>query len=167
MSSGHSSCQAIRVVSTDEAASALRDLLHAYVATWYDSDSEWPDEDRELVSQAPLGFRPPDGQAWLAYVGAEPVGCVLLRGVDSAQAEILKLFVLEEFRNRGLARQLMTTALGHASQNGYCVAILSVASDRVPALSLYYQLGFTASVAPSPPGMISLRYPLQAAPAAD
>ena len=54
---------------------------------------------------------------------------------------IYELFVLEEFRGNGIAKQLMETGIEHLKQGGYSEVRLSVYAGN-QAIKLYEKLGF-------------------------
>ncbi|MFC0298472.1 GNAT family N-acetyltransferase [Geobacillus jurassicus] len=54
---------------------------------------------------------------------------------------IYELFVLEEFRGKGIAKQLIKTGIEHLKQDGYSEVRLSVYAGN-PAIKLYETLGF-------------------------
>lgn len=157
MIDGNQPTRVIRAVDTEQDVRSLRELLRDYVTSWHESEQDWPPEDRELVAQAPQGFTPPRGGAWVALEEQEPVGCVLLKRLDDSRAEILKLFVRQIARQRGLGQQLMMTALDYACRIGCSEAVLSVAHDRAAARALYRRMGFVEFDASSPLGMVSMR----------
>ena len=59
--------------------------------------------------------------------------------------QIFNLSVSPEYRGKGIARQLMTTALDHAKQAGIEQAYLSCLSSNIPAQKLYESMGFNLS----------------------
>jgi len=56
--------------------------------------------------------------------------------------EVLTIGVTPAARQQGVARALMTAALGAARQSGAEAAFLEVAEDNAPAAALYAGLGF-------------------------
>jgi tRNA threonylcarbamoyl adenosine modification protein YeaZ/ribosomal-protein-alanine acetyltransferase len=83
----------------------------------------------------------PTAFGWVAIEGAQPVGLVLAR-VPADEAEILTVAVRPEARRRGIARQLIETALEEARRRGARAMFLEVAEGNVAARALYARLGF-------------------------
>lgn len=78
---------------------------------------------------------------FLAADGDEPLGVILCR-VAAAEMEVLTVGVPPDARRRGVARALMTAALGVARQMGATEAFLEVAVDNGGAAALYEGLGY-------------------------
>lgn len=74
-------------------------------------------------------------------VDETPVGTVLCR-VVADEMEVLTLAVDPRVRRQGVARALVTAALGAARQAGAEAAFLEVAVDNAPATALYAGMGF-------------------------
>jgi ribosomal-protein-alanine N-acetyltransferase len=71
----------------------------------------------------------------------EPLGVILCR-IAADEVEILTLGVAPTARRNGVARALMTAALGVARQRRVAQAFLEVAVDNDAAIALYEGLGF-------------------------
>ncbi|HEY8615443.1 GNAT family N-acetyltransferase [Phenylobacterium sp.] len=111
--------------------------------------------DAEALAQVhAAGFDPPwDAAAFrdlfagpgvfglLARDGDRPAGMGLFR-VVAGEMEVLTLAVDPAARRQGLARAVMTAALGAARAAGAEAAFLEVAADNAPAAALYAALGF-------------------------
>lgn len=74
---------------------------------------------------------------------AGPVGYVRLAVVDD-HLYVTRLGVAEQYRRRGLATALMTTAHAWGHERGARWCVLQVADHNTAALALYRRLGFTA-----------------------
>ena len=61
---------------------------------------------------------------------------------DKMNGFIYELFVLEEFRGKGVAKQLMRTAVDEVRQNGYSEVRLSAYAGN-QAIKLYEKMGFS------------------------
>ncbi len=57
-------------------------------------------------------------------------------------AWIVDLYVREEFRRQGIARELMRVAENIAKRHGYRYIGLTVTSENTPAMNLYLSLGY-------------------------
>lgn len=86
-------------------------------------------------------------ELWLALVHeGKPVGVLLLNSVPQRNAvEVVYLGIARAWRRRGIARQLMRSALGMTRQQGATTLILAVDDRNAPAVELYRSLGFHAT----------------------
>ncbi len=73
--------------------------------------------------------------------GDEPLGFGLFR-VSVDEAEVITIATRPKMRGQGIARALMDKALSTAEENGATSMLLEVATDNMPALGLYQDLGF-------------------------
>ena len=83
----------------------------------------------------------------LAKINDEAVGFALVRVVPSVlystpHAELTELYVLEKFRQRGIASGLIAFAEQIAVQKGARSILIQTGDDNVPALSLYHKHGY-------------------------
>lgn len=98
-------------------------------------DEPWKEEDFEDLLEGDGVF------GYLAADGDEALGMILAR-VAAGEMEVLTIAVPEGYRRKGVAKALMTAALGAARQAGAGAAFLEVAVDNAAAASLYAGLGF-------------------------
>lgn len=75
----------------------------------------------------------------LAYLDNCPAGTTRIRNIERNTVKIERLAVLPAFRNRGIAKQLMTTALKTIGDRGDRVVVVH-AQEYIK--KLYQQLGF-------------------------
>lgn len=97
--------------------------------------------DAELAG-LPGDYVPPRGGLWLASEAGGLAGCVALRPIDGAAAELKRLYVRPAFRGRGLGRSLAQHAIAHARAAGYRELRLDTLPSMRGAQSLYAALGF-------------------------
>lgn len=83
------------------------------------------------------------GFGWLAWEEDEPAGFILVRDLGN-ECEVLSLGVVPRWRRRGLARELLQTAIAEAGRRGLPAMVLEVAVDNGAANDLYTGIGFTA-----------------------
>ena len=106
---------------------------------------------RESLSEQTAKFRAEHGvtnQVFIARNVDEYAGYVWVGQVNSAftgamQAHILNLFVVDDFRGRGIGTQLMAKAEEWARQRKLKRIGLSVAVHNTDALGLYQKLKYT------------------------
>jgi ribosomal protein S18 acetylase RimI-like enzyme len=83
----------------------------------------------------------------LAKVADEAIGFALVRVVPSVlystpHAELTELYVMEEFRQRGIASGLIAFAEQSAVQKGARSILVQTGDDNLSALALYKKLGY-------------------------
>ncbi len=83
----------------------------------------------------------------LAKVAEEAVGFALVRVVPSvlyatSHAELTELYVMEEYRQRGIAGDLIAFANQVAAQKGARSILVQTGEDNAPALTLYKKHGY-------------------------
>jgi ribosomal-protein-alanine N-acetyltransferase len=100
----------------------------AFAASWREDEFE-----DLLEGEGIYGF--------LAADGEEPLGVILCR-IAADEVEVLTVGVPPAARRNGVARALMTAALGVARQHKAAQAFLEVAVDNDAAIALYQRLGF-------------------------
>lgn len=90
----------------------------------------------------PGDYGPPGGTLFVAELAGGLAGCVALRPVDDARAEMKRLYVRPNHRGTGLGRELAETVLTAASRLRYAEVVLDTLSTMVRAIALYQSLGF-------------------------
>ena len=69
---------------------------------------------------------------FLAYLGDRPVGTTRIRNLDNDTAKIERLAVLKDYRQQGIARQLMLSALKEIWQQDKTVAVVHGSGHTSP-----------------------------------
>ncbi len=127
---------AIPKVTTTEVATASAAQAEVLAALHAEAFLEtWSAQDFRTLLESP------GVAAYLAFREGVAAGFVLTRAILD-EAEILTLAVQPEARRRGLARQLIETAMTAAASRGARRLWLEVAEDNLPALALYRRAGF-------------------------
>lgn len=126
---------------TDAAVLAeIRELFQEYART-----VEEPACFREFARELdglPGEYAPPAGRLLLAYERDGAAGCVGLRRLDPATAELKRLYVRPAYRSLGIGRSLAEAAITAARSRGYSRLVLDSLPKMGPAIALYYRLGF-------------------------
>ncbi|GJQ53235.1 MAG: hypothetical protein HKUEN02_20820 [Anaerolineaceae bacterium] len=83
----------------------------------------------------------------LAKISAQTIGFALIRIVPtvlykSHHAELTELYVMEEFRQQGVASDLIAFAENIAKRKGADSILIQTGDDNIPALSLYHKHGY-------------------------
>ena len=76
----------------------------------------------------------------VAYDDDIPVGSVSFKKYDDECAEVKRVFVKEEYRNKGIANELMELLENTAREQGYRYLILESGAPLVAAMALYRKI---------------------------
>ena len=71
-----------------------------------------------------------------------PVGSASFKKYDDECAEVKRVFVKEEYRNKGIANELMELLENTAREQGYRYLILESGAPLVAAMALYRKIGY-------------------------
>ncbi len=80
--------------------------------------------------------------AVIAYDGDVAVGCGSFKRHGDGVAEVKRVFVREDHRGRGVARELMARLEQRAKEQGYTALILETGRHMADAVGLYHALGY-------------------------
>ena len=97
--------------------------------------------DRELL-ELPGDYAPPRGRLLMAVIDGDPAGCVALRPLVDAEAEMKRLYVRPAHRGMNLGRALALRAIAEARAIGYRALKLDTLASMGAAQHLYARLGF-------------------------
>ena len=78
----------------------------------------------------------------VAYDDDIPVGSASFKKYDDECAEVKRVFVKEEYRNKGIANELMELLENTAREQGYRYLILESGAPLVAAMALYRKIGY-------------------------
>ena len=100
--------------------------------------------DQELEA-LPGEYVPPAGALLIARDAAAAniaAGCVALRRIDAATAEMKRMYVRESYRGSGLGRKLAAAVIDEARKRHYARIVLDTLPKLAAAIALYRDLGF-------------------------
>ena len=126
---------------------ALRPLYDEYEAMLLKTDptfirsldqQNYDDEIAHLEDK----YGPPRGRFYLLYADGALAGCVGMKPLDEAHAELKRLYVRPAFRGENLGEYLIRRILDDARQAGYSHVRLDTLPPLKTALALYRRLGF-------------------------
>ena len=78
----------------------------------------------------------------VGYEDAMPIACGAWKAIDGQTAEIKRIYVLPEFRRRGIATALIASLEENAANSGRHKLILETAVDTTGSHQLYLSLGY-------------------------
>lgn len=130
----------IQSVDTEAALADVRSLIRAHVEAH--SEAHSAESVAALIASLPAPYLPPAGGLWIARHENVSVGCVALRELTPGTAEVKRMYVRPEFRNRGIARRLAEHVIAEARALGYSRLRLGTLKSMQPAQNLYTSLGF-------------------------
>jgi len=96
----------------------------------------------EELANLPGEYRPPTGCLLLAVQRQEVIGCVALRKIGEGICEMKRLFVVPEWRGKGVGVILAKALIREAGRIGYERMRLDTVPSMISALALYRSLGF-------------------------
>ncbi len=118
----------------------VRKLFKEY-ADWLGIDLCFQGFEEELVT-LPGAYAPPNGALFLVMENAVPIGCVAIKRLDHCVAEMKRLYVVPEYRDKGLGKSLSMRAIDVADALGYDYIRLDTLRRMGKAVKLYEYLGF-------------------------
>src|SRR5438552_11165100 len=107
----------IRPARSDADLDAVRALFREYQRS-LGIDLSFQDFEREYAA-LPGDYAPPAGELLLARWDGETAGCVALRPLEPAVAEMKRLYLRPAFRGRAIGRALADAIVAAAGQRGY------------------------------------------------
>ncbi|QYR23498.1 GNAT family N-acetyltransferase [Paenibacillus sp. sptzw28] len=78
----------------------------------------------------------------IAYSGEIPVGCGAIRPIDDDSTELKRFFVEREYRNKGIAKQILSALEAKAKGLGFNCIRLEAGTKQPEALSFYIKHGY-------------------------
>lgn len=117
----------------DIQASLLHDVPTGRIRETFYSDT---------VDEMMEKFRAPAGRVLLAGDAEGVGGCIVFAPIDHEIGEVYKLFVRPQFRGKGIARTLLSTALDELKADGIQTVQLETANFMTDAITLYRSFDF-------------------------
>jgi len=90
------------------------------------------------------GLKADDVSVWAAHIGADLVGCVAIKQIDSEHGEIKSMHTHRDFRNQGIGRVILQHTIQIAKDRGYSRLSIETGSQPgfEPAWRVYERHGF-------------------------
>jgi putative acetyltransferase len=97
----------------------------------------------EELANLPGDYAPPSGRLLLAYIDAQPVGCVALRKKTESICEMKRLFLRPAARGKHVGHKLVETIISEARDIGYERMRLDTMPGKMDrAIAMYRSVGF-------------------------
>jgi DNA-binding MarR family transcriptional regulator/N-acetylglutamate synthase-like GNAT family acetyltransferase len=127
----------VRVIRLHEETPDTRDILQEYYAAVHVVQRDKPGAIRKIIDA-------PTSGVWLAYLGEEVVGCVVLRRLAAIPhaSECKRLYVKPSARGRGIAGKLLDALEEYARNQGVEWIYLDSYDDLKAAIALYGKRGY-------------------------
>ena len=78
----------------------------------------------------------------VAYENNEAIGCGAFKEYELNVAEIKRMFVNPNHRNKGIAKMILQELINWSQEENFTTAILETAQKLKPAIALYQKFGF-------------------------
>ncbi len=78
----------------------------------------------------------------VAYENNQPVACGAFKMFDSESAEIKRMYVLPQHRNKGMAAAVLQHLEQWAKEEGYVYSVLETGKKQPEAIRLYQKSGY-------------------------
>ena len=127
-------------VNSKEELEAIRQLFISY-GKWRNHDAALGYFQKE-VDGLPGKYGPPEGALFLAEEDGQPAGMIAYQKIEEGICEMKRMYVLDEFRNKGIGRKLVEALIAAAKKEGYERMRLDTHPRMKAAHALYAQMGF-------------------------
>jgi ribosomal protein S18 acetylase RimI-like enzyme len=84
----------------------------------------------------------PEWDTFTAFSGDKVIGSTMTWGITDERSATENIFVIPEWRRKGVAKLVITDALKFLKNKGKKIATLCVFGDNKPAIALYKSLGY-------------------------
>ena len=128
----------IRSLAPDDDATAFRTLNEEWITRYFTLEAK----DRETLNDPLNSILLKGGHIFMAYAGAEAVGCVALIPMRDGVYELSKMAVSPHLRGRGLGRRLLQHAIVQAKSISAKSLFLGSNTRLKDAIHLYESVGF-------------------------
>ncbi len=117
-----------------------KQIVKEYIR-WLNIDLSFQDIDKELSDLSSI-YGPPNGLFLLAWHEDELAGGVGLRMLEPTVCEMKRLYVYDQFKNKGIGRRLCIALIQGARNLGYEKMRLDTLDRMKSAIGLYKSMGF-------------------------
>ncbi len=137
----------IKIVYGYDFKDEIKSLFTEYTEYLVENDSKfkeyleiqkYDDEVEHLENKYGL----PWGRLYVAYYENQVAGCIALRKLNDKECEMKRLYVIPEFRNKGIAKTLVEKIVSDAKEIGYSNMLLDTLPFLQTAIKMYKKMGF-------------------------
>jgi putative acetyltransferase len=128
----------IRALAPGDDATAFRTLNEEWITRYFTLEAK----DREILDDPVHSILLKGGYIFMAYVGAEAIGCVALIPMQDGVYELSKMAVSPHLRGIGIGRRLLQHAITQARSVGAKSLFLGSNTRLKNAVHLYESVGF-------------------------
>lgn len=128
----------IRSLAPGDDTTAFRTLNEEWITRHFILEAK----DSEILNDPVHSILQKGGHIFMAYAGAEDVGCVALIPMGSGIYELSKMAVSPHLRGRGIGRRLLQHAIAQARSLGGRSLFLGSNRRLTNAVHLYESVGF-------------------------
>jgi GNAT superfamily N-acetyltransferase len=128
----------IRSLAPGNDTTAFRTLNEEWITRYFTLEAK----DREILNDPVHTILLKGGHIFMAYAGAEAVGCVALIPMRDGIYELSKMAVSPHLRGRGIGRRLLQHAIAQARRLGARSLFLGSNTRLKDAVHLYESVGF-------------------------
>ena len=119
-------------------AEAFRSLNEEWITQFFSMEAR----DFEILRDPESSILKHGGHIYMAYLGAEAVGCVALESAGERVYELCKMAVKTDLRGQGVGRRLIEYAIEQARTLGAESLSLGSSTKLPSAIHLYESVGF-------------------------
>jgi ribosomal protein S18 acetylase RimI-like enzyme/DNA-binding MarR family transcriptional regulator len=131
--------EGVKIVDMD---SRNKDKFRTLNAAWIEQHFKMEPIDERTLRSPETEIVAKGGSVLMAMMGAETVGAVAIKPMDSGRWELTKLAVDARHRGRGIGELLTREAMARAKKKGAKTVFLETSRVLEPAVRLYKKLGF-------------------------
>ncbi|MBS0186837.1 MAG: bifunctional helix-turn-helix transcriptional regulator/GNAT family N-acetyltransferase [Planctomycetes bacterium] len=129
----------VKIVDMD---SKNKDKFRTLNAAWIEQHFKMEPIDERTLRNPETEIVAKGGSVLMAVMGAETVGAVAIKPLDTGRWELTKLAVDARHRGRGIGELLTREAMARARKKGAKAVVLETSRVLEPAVRLYKKLGF-------------------------
>ena len=127
-------------LETEDEISKAKELILEYMR-WLNIDLCFQDIDDELAN-FPKKYSPPEGEFIIAKNNNKVIGIVGIKNLENNICEMKRLFVKDEYKNKGIGKELVGEIIEEAKIRNYKKIMMDTLNTMEKALKIYYKYGF-------------------------
>jgi len=105
-------------------------------------ESRYPEEGANFFRLEPDEVREGHGGFFIAYADGHPVACGAIRRIESAEAEIKRMYVAPSHRGQGVGGKILAKLEAEALRLGIRRIVLETGPRQPEAIAIYKRAGF-------------------------